>query len=56
MKTREAALSYGLTFPYTYQEAPFHDQNWQLIKVKPNKKSFLWSYEKRWSGLFEFKM
>ncbi|MBE5917907.1 MAG: methylated-DNA--[protein]-cysteine S-methyltransferase [Pseudobutyrivibrio ruminis] len=46
MKTREEALSYGLTFPYTYQEAPFHDQNWQLIRVKPNKKAFLWSYEK----------
>ena len=46
MKTREEALSYGLTFPYTYQEAPFHDPNWQLIRVKPSKKAFLWSYEK----------
>ncbi|MCR4694393.1 MAG: MGMT family protein [Pseudobutyrivibrio sp.] len=46
MKTREDALSYGLTFPYTYQEAPFHDSNWQLIRVKPSKKAFLWSYEK----------
>lgn len=46
MKTREEALSYGLTFPDTYQEAPFHDQNWQLIRVKPSKKAFLWSYEK----------
>ena len=46
MKNREEALSYGLTFPYTYQEAPFHDSNWQLIRVKPSKKAFLWSYEK----------
>ena len=46
MKTREEALSYGLTFPDAYQEAPFHDQNWQLIRVKPSKKAFLWSYEK----------
>ena len=46
MKTREEALNYGLSFPDTYQEAPFHDQNWQLIRVKKSKKAFLWTYEK----------
>ena len=46
MKTREAALKYGLSFADTYQEAPFHDPNWQLIRYKPNKKAFLWTYEK----------
>ena len=46
MKTREQALSYGLSFPDTYQEAPFHDPNWQLVRVKGSKKAFLWTYEK----------
>ena len=46
MKTREEALNYGLSFPDTYQEAPFHDQNWQLIRIKKSKKAFLWTYEK----------
>ena len=46
MKTREEALCYGLSFPNTYQEAPFHDPNWQLIRVKGCKKAFLWTYEK----------
>ncbi len=46
METREEALSYGLSFPDTYQEAPFHDQNWQLVRVKKSKKAFLWTYEK----------
>ena len=46
MKTREEALSYGLSFPDTYQESPFHDNNWQLIRVKCNKKAFLWTYER----------
>ena len=46
MKTREEALSYGLSFPDTYQESPFHDKNWQLIRVKCNKKAFLWTYER----------
>lgn len=46
MKTREEALSYGLSFPDTYQEAPFHDPNWQLVRVKGSKKAFLWTYER----------
>lgn len=45
MHTREEALSYGLSFPDTYQEAPFHDPNWQLVRVKGSKKAFLWTYE-----------
>ena len=46
MKTREEALAFGLTFESTYQEAPFRDSNWQLIRVTPSKKAFLWTYEK----------
>ncbi len=46
MRTREEALAYGLTFPNTYQEAPFGDQNWQLVRVKGSKKAFLWTYER----------
>ena len=46
MKTREEALAFGLSFPDTYQEAPFHDDNWQLVRVKGNKKAFLWTYER----------
>jgi len=46
MKTREEALEYGLSFPYTYVEAPFHDDNWQLVRIKPSGKAFLWTYFK----------
>lgn len=45
MKTREEAAKYGLSFPDTYSEKPFHDTNWQLIRVKGSKKAFLWIYE-----------
>lgn len=44
--TREQVIEYGLSFPDTYQDAPFHDDNWQLVRYKKNKKAFLWSYEK----------
>ena len=46
MLTRQDILQYGLSFPATYQEAPFHDPNWQLVRVKGSKKVFLWTYEK----------
>ena len=46
MMNREEVLAYGLSFPNTYQEAPFHDDNWQLVRVKGSKKAFLWTYEK----------
>lgn len=46
MHTREEALSYGMSFPDTYTEAPFHDTNWQLVRVLGSKKAFLWTYEK----------
>lgn len=46
MKTREEALRYGLSFPNTYIDAPFHDENWQLVRIRKNKKVFLWTYEK----------
>lgn len=46
MTTREEALAFGLAFPDTYQEAPFHDPNWQLVRVKGSRKAFLWTYER----------
>lgn len=46
MRTREEALAYGLSFPDTYQAAPFSDQNWQLVRIKGNDKAFLWTYER----------
>lgn len=38
MKTREEAATYGLTFPDSYEDRPFKDQRWQVIRVKPGKK------------------
>ena len=46
MTTREEALAYGMSFPDSYVEAPFHDPNWQLVRVKGSKKAFLWTYER----------
>ena len=46
MQTRQQAITYGLSFPHTYVEAPFKAPNWELVRVKGSKKAFLWIYEK----------
>lgn len=49
MKTRKEVLAYGMSFPDTYLDAPFHDDNWQLVRFKKNQKAFLWVYERNGS-------
>lgn len=56
MTTREAVLSYGLSLPDTYQDAPFHDENWQLVRFRKNKKVFLWNYERGGEQCINVKM
>ena len=35
MKTRQEVLAYGLSFPNTYQDAPFKDASWRdIIRIK----------------------
>ena len=46
MFTGDEALKLGLSFQDTYEERPFHDQTWQLVRVKESKKAFLWIYER----------
>ena len=46
MQTRKEVLEYGLSFPDTYQDAQFHDSNWILVRIRKNKKAFLWTYER----------
>ena len=49
MMLREEVLKYGLSFPDTYRDAPFHDDNWQLIRVKGSRKTFMLVYERNGS-------
>ncbi len=46
MTTRESVLSYGMQMKHVYQDMPFHDTNWVLVRYQENKKAFLWTYEK----------
>ena len=44
--TREEVLEYGLSFSGTYTDAPFHDDNWCVMRHKKNKKVFAWIFDK----------
>lgn len=46
MKTREEAIQYCLTYPNVYEDEPFHDPNWTVIRHRENQKVFAWIFEK----------
>lgn len=46
MTDRNEAVNYGLSFPDAYRDKPFHDDNWDLIRVKGNDKAFMLIYER----------
>ena len=48
LRTREDTIEYGMSFPDVYLDTPFHDLNWQLIRVKDSKKAFILIFE--WNG------
>lgn len=46
MKKREEVTEYGLSFPDTYLDSPFHDDNWTLIRIRKTRKAFAFVYER----------
>lgn len=46
MTTREEVLRYGMTLPDVYTDTPFRDSNWVLLRYRPNKRAFAWTYER----------
>ncbi|MGG1247679.1 MmcQ/YjbR family DNA-binding protein [Bacillus spizizenii] len=46
MKTREEAIDYCLSFKDAYEDYPFRDKNWTLMRHVKNRKVFAWIFEK----------
>ncbi len=40
-------IAYCLTMPDTYEDYPFHDVNWTVIRCKQNNKVFAWIFERQ---------
>ena len=46
MTTKNEAIAFCINLDDTYQDMPFHDPNWILVRHQANKKVFAWIYEK----------
>ena len=47
MITREEAIAYCLTYEDVYEDYPFHDDSWCVIRHRKNSKVFAWIYERQ---------
>lgn len=46
MKNREETIRFCLTFKNVFDDQPFHDPNWTVIRHKENRKVFAWIFER----------
>ena len=46
METREAAIRYSLGLGNVYEDYPFRDANWTVMRHRSNRKVFAWIFEK----------
>lgn len=46
MKERKEAAAFCLTLENVFEDMPFHDPNWVVIRHKGNRKVFAWIFEK----------
>lgn len=46
MTEKKKVISYCLKFEDVFEDYPFHDPNWCVIRHKGNKKVFAWIFEK----------
>lgn len=46
MRERREVIDYCLTFKNVFEDYPFHDDNWCVIRHKKNEKVFAWIFDK----------
>lgn len=46
MKTRKDAVDFCLQLENTYEDYPFSDKNWTLMRHRKNNKVFAWIFER----------
>lgn len=44
--TRQELINQCLLLPDSYEDYPFHDANWTVIRHRKNRKVFAWIFEK----------
>ena len=46
MQTRQEAIQYCHSFKDVYEDYPFHDDNWCVMRHKKNKKTYALIYDR----------
>ena len=46
MRERREVIDYCLSFKNVFEDYPFHDDNWCVIRHKKNEKVFAWIFDK----------
>lgn len=46
MKTREEVVQYCFSFKDVYEDHPFRDENWTVMRHRSNRKVFAWIFER----------
>lgn len=46
MRTKQEAIQYCYSFENVYEDYPFHDDNWCVMRHRENKKTFALIYDK----------
>ena len=46
MKTKKEVVDYCKSLPLVYEDYPFHDERWAVMRIKGSKKTFAYIYEK----------
>ena len=46
MRTKKEVVDYCHSLPNTYEDYPFNDDRWAVMRIKGSKKTFAYIYEK----------
>lgn len=46
MTERDEVIKYCLTFGNVFEDYPFHDDNWTVMRCRKNRKIFAWIFER----------
>lgn len=55
MRERNEIIAHCLSYPDVYEDYPFHDPNWCVIRHKQNKKIFAWIFERNGNNWINLK-
>ena len=50
LKTKKDLIAHCLTYPDVYEDYPFHDHEWAVIRHRSNRRVFAWIYRRRGSA------